>query len=98
MKIKEFIKGFVETSENKIISLVSYKITGVEKKARLDECLTEYVNKFIDSIGLNFAFRWILKKILIDNIPVITQCIFDLLKSKINGVTEVWTEDKANND
>ena len=90
MEIKQFIQTFATKTKAMIAWLEGYKtLSGEEKKERLDEHLTKYVDLTIDNLGLNFLFKFVLKRILLDNIPAITQTIFDLVKVKVEGVTKV---------
>lgn len=89
MKIKQFIKNIVAESKHYIEKYEQYKdLTGEEKKARVDDILKTYIENTIDTIGLNFIVKLIIKKLLIENIPVITQCVFDLIKAKVEGITK----------
>lgn len=85
----EFLKGFADVSTNLIKKYETYKdLTGPEKKLRLDDAITKYANTVIDNIGLNFIFKFVLKKLLIEHIPIITQIIFNLIQTKIEGITK----------
>lgn len=89
MHITEFIKNFATKTKGMIAWLEGYKeLSNEEKKQRLDYHLTEYVEMTIDNIGLNFILKFALKKLLLNNIPTITQAIFDLVKAKVEGITE----------
>lgn len=89
MKAKEFINGFCQTAKDYIGKYEQYKdLTGEEKKARVDDIVTTYCQNAIDSVPLNFAVKWVLKKLLIPNIPHLTQAIFDLIASKVQGITK----------
>ena len=89
MKFKKFIDGFVSTAKQYIEKYEECKeLTGKEKKARLDEIITNYVNVAIDGIGLNFVFKFVIRKVLIQNIPFITQAIFNLIQTKVKGITK----------
>ena len=89
MEVKVFIKNVVANTKNYIEKFEEYKeLTGEQKKARLDDIIKEYIEATIDTIGLNFIFKFVIKKVLIDNLPIITQAIFDLLKAKVEGVTK----------
>ena len=86
MQIKDFIEIFATKTRGMIVWLEGYKeLSNEEKKKRLDYHLTEYTEMAIDNLGLNFIFKFTLRKILLDNIPVITQTIFDLIKAKVEG-------------
>jgi hypothetical protein len=89
MNIKDFIQTVVKETKFYIEKYEQIKnLSGEQKKARVDEVITEYVENTIDNIGLNFVVKFIIKKLLIENIPVITQCIFDLIASKVQGITK----------
>lgn len=89
MKLKEFIQNLVEESKTCIAKYEQFKeLSGKQKKARVDEVITDYIELTIDNIGLNFITKFIVKKLLVDNVPVITQAIFDLIKSKVDGITK----------
>lgn len=89
MKFKEFIKNFVDETKHYIEKYEQYKdLTGEEKKARVDDIILTYCQNTIDSLSLNFVFKWIFKTIVIPNIPHLTQAIFDLIASKVQGITK----------
>ena len=89
MDIKTFIQNLAKNAKNYIEKLQQYEeLSGEEKKERLDEIIEEYVEVAIDSIKMNVVFKYVLKKLLLANVPVITQVIFDLIKTKIEGITK----------
>lgn len=89
MAIKDFIQGFSETTKNYIEKFEQYKdLKGEDKKARVDDILTTYCINAIDDLGLNFILKFAFKKLFIANIPNITQAIYDLIQTKIEGITK----------
>ena len=89
MNLKEFLQNVAEQTKTYIEKYEEYKeLNGKQKKARVDDLIIHYVETTIDGIGLNFIFKFVLKKLLIDNIPNITQIVFDLIKTKVDGITE----------
>lgn len=89
MNFKDFIQTVAKETKFYIEKYEQIKdLNGKQKKARVDEVITDYVENTIDNIGLNFVAKFIIKKLLIENIPVITQCIFDLIASKVQGITK----------
>lgn len=89
MKIKEYIKNIATEAKFYIEKYEQLKeLNGKQKKARVDEVVTEYIEATVDKIGLNFVAKFIIKKLLIENVPTITQCIFDLIKAKVEGITK----------
>lgn len=88
MEIKELIVNISNLALDRIASLAKSKmLDNLEKKERLDDYITDYINVAMGKLKLNFVFKLILKKFLIPNVPVITQSIFDLVKVKLEGVT-----------
>ena len=89
MNIKDFIQGFSLTTKSYIEKFEQCKeLKGEDKKARVDDILTTYCENAIDGLGLNFILKFALKKLLIANIPNITQAIYDLIKTRIEGITK----------
>lgn len=89
MKIKEFIQNVAAETRHYIEKFEQYKdLSGEQKKARVDDIILTYCQNTIDSLSLNFVFKWIFKTIVIPNIPYLTQAIFDLIASKVQGITK----------
>ena len=89
MSIKNFIQGFTSTTKTYIEKFEQYKeLSGKEKKARVDSLVTTYCVNAIDNLGLNFVLKFAFKKLIVPNIPNITQAIFDLIESKVQGITK----------
>lgn len=89
MKFSEFIKGFAATAKDYIEKYEQYKeLSGEQKKARVDDIILTYCENALDNLPMNFVFKWAFKKLLIPNIPHITQAIFDLLAAKVQGITK----------
>lgn len=89
MKFSDLIKNVALKAEIVIENLEKFKdLTGKQKKDRLDKAIKEYIENNLEFVGMNFIIKFIIKKFLIENIPSITQAIFDLIKVKIEGVTK----------
>lgn len=88
MDIKTFIQKFTEKAKNKIAELAQTKLSGAEKKAKLDEKMTKWAESILDKAKMNIFLKQAVKQFVISSIPVITQAVFDLLKAKIQGITE----------
>jgi len=84
---KTFIKEFIQKTKNEIIELASLKLANSEKKEKLDIALTAFVESFILKTNLNLVLKFILKKLILPHISELTQGIYDLLKTKIKGIT-----------
>lgn len=89
MEIKTFIQEFTEKAKNKIAELAQTQLTGAEKKAKLDEKMTKWAEELLNGAKMNIILKQAVKQFVISSIPVITQAVFDLLKAKIQGITEV---------
>lgn len=89
MSLKDFIKGFSETAKTYIEKFEQYKeLSNEDKKKRVDDILTTYCLSAIDNLGLNFILKFAFKKLIIPNIPFLTQAVFDLIKAKVDGITK----------
>lgn len=89
MEIKAFIKQFTTTAKGIIGHLEDYRnLSNEAKKQRLDSDMTDWALKWVDELELNIVVKFVLKKLLIPNISTITQAIFDLIKSKVEGITK----------
>lgn len=88
-KFKEFIDGFKQTTQTYIEKYEKIQsLSNQEKKKQLDDIVEQYAETAINKINLNVFSRYIIKKFIINNIPYLTQAIFDLIKTKIEGVTK----------
>ena len=88
MNIKEFIENFTQKTKENIAKLAETKLTGAEKKAKLDEKMTKWAEELLKGAKMNVLLKNAVKQFVIANIPVITQAVFDLLKTKIQGITD----------
>ena len=89
MKLKNFIENVANVAEACIKKYQEYKeLSGEDKKQRVDDLVTEYCNNVISTLEINVITRFIIKKVLIANIPTITQIIFNLIKTRIEGITK----------
>ena len=94
MKFKEFIIRFFVTTKEYINyaeaakTLGNTEMSGIEKKKYVDDKMINYANLILEKAQINFVLKYIIKNFIIKNIPTLTQAIFDLIKSKIDGITE----------
>ena len=88
MKLKEFINNFAEQAKSKIIELAQTVLTNENKKLMLDHYIVDYVEKAINGLTVNFVLKLALRKLILPNVSLITQIIFDMLKARIAGVTK----------
>jgi hypothetical protein len=88
MELKNFILDFVNTTKTNIIELAKTELSNNNKKMVLDQRIIDFLDNTIAGIKVNFILKLALKKILLPNVSVITQIIFDLLKARIEGITK----------
>lgn len=88
----ELLNGVVNTAKEKITELAKEEIENEEKKAKLDEVITAFVENMLTKVKLNFFVKLCIKKLVLPHIAEITQVIYDLLKAKITGELEETTD------
>ena len=88
MIFREFIENFVETTKNNIVELAQTELSNENKKLTLDHKIVNYLDEALENLTINFILRIALKKLLLPNVSLITQIIYDLLKEKIKGITK----------
>lgn len=90
MKNKELISNWIKNvfSEIKtnIIEQARSELSGSEKKINVDRAVVEFVKL---NIKTENPIGAVLINILVDCIPVITQCVYEYLKKYVDGLTEV---------
>lgn len=96
--VKQFITGVFEITTQAIKKYEEYKeLTGQQKMERVNDYVVNLIFESLSNIGnecergplfSNTLFVWIIKKIVIKCIPVITQKIYDLIQMKIEGITK----------
>jgi hypothetical protein len=88
MEFKNFILNFVNTTKQNIIELAKTELNNNNKKMVLDQRIIEFLDNTIAGVKLNFILKLALKKLLLPNVSIITQIVFDLLKARIEGITK----------
>lgn len=88
MEFKNFILNFVNTTKQNIIELAKTELNNNNKKMVLDQRIIDFLDNTIAGIKINFILKLALKKLLLPNVSVITQIVFDLLKARIEGITK----------
>ena len=88
MKLNEFIKNFFEKVKNDVVELAETELTNENKKLMLDHNIVNWLEKAISGLTINLFLKMALKKLLLPNVSLITQLLFDFLKAKIQGVTK----------
>jgi len=82
---KTVINNFVNYVKINIIDLAKKELDNSEKKKKLDKAVYVYLETLVSGVRINLFVKFIIEKFIIQNIPVITQAIYDLLKSKIES-------------
>lgn len=82
------LKEFVNQTKINIINLTKEKLNNEEKKNKLDTIIEKWLDNLLLGAKLNFVTKFLIKNYVIKNIPILTQIVYDLIKSKIDGVTK----------
>lgn len=85
---KTFVNQFVDYARITIADLATKQLTNVQKKRQLDNAITMFIVSTLDGAKIGWITKIIIEKFVLNNIPVITQAVYDLLKDKIKGVTK----------
>lgn len=85
---KVIVAELIKFAKLNIAELAQKEIANKEKKAILDKAIMGYLVPLLATAKLGFFTKFILEKFVLDNIPVITQAIYDLIKDRIDGVTK----------
>ena len=88
MKLREFILAFTNKTKDGIIELAQTELNNDNKKLALDHSIVEFVEQAISGLSMNWFFKTVLKRLVLPNVSLITQIIYDLLKAKIEGITK----------
>jgi len=86
--MNEKILQFVNNVKLNIIELIDKELSNLEKKAKLDKAVEVYFMTLLASTKINWFSKFVIEKVVVPNIPTITQAIYDLLKEKIKGITK----------
>ena len=87
MKLRDFIENFVMVAKTNIIELAQTELSNENKKLVLDHKIISFIDSTLEKLTVNLILKFALKKLLLPNVSLITQIIFDLLKERIEGVT-----------
>ena len=82
------LKEFVNQTKINIINLTKEKLNNEEKKNKLDTIIEKWLDNLLLGAKLNLITKFLIKNYVIKNIPILTQIVYDLIKSKIDGVTK----------
>ena len=87
MKFNDFIQSFITVVKTNIIELAQTELSNENKKMVLDNKIINYIDCSFDKLRVNFIIKKIIKTFVISNVSIITQLIYDLIKTKIDGIT-----------
>lgn len=88
LSIIDFGKNLVSEIEKGIKTVEKLKkLTGEQKKAKVDEIAYAYFDANFNKLKINFLVKAYLRKKIRKAIPDITQKIFDLIATTIEGIT-----------
>lgn len=85
--LKVIIAEIVKFAKLNIADLAKSELGNKEKKDALDRAIKGYLVPLLATARVGFITKFILEKFVLDNVPVFTQAIYDLIKSRIEGVT-----------
>lgn len=85
---KEFFKGLVGRTQDKITELVDTNLSNSDKKEVLDTTIRNWATEKLKDLSINVVAKWLIQKYLIGNIGIFTQLVFDLLKASVNNLTK----------
>lgn len=91
--LKSFVRWMAINAKTKIKELALTELNNNEKKAKLDSYMTDIIVHNADywmpkKPIVKFVLNYVINKFILPNISGFTQLIYDLLKTKIEGVTE----------
>lgn len=91
---KVIIQEFVNYAKINIADLAQSELSNKEKKDKLDKAIKGWLIPILATAKISIPFvpdfivKFMFEKFIINNIPVLTQAVYDLLKDKIKGVTK----------
>ena len=91
--IVEFAKELIVHIQVAIKKVEAYKeLSGQEKMDRVNAMVYEFFDNNYDKLKINFIVKAYMKKKIRKLIPVLTQKVYDLIKSYVAGITEKVAE------
>ena len=89
MEIKDFILAFGDKAKELISYYEGFKdLTGEQKKDRVVDVLTDFIENGIDKLPINAILKIFIKKGVIAILPHLVQLAYNLIKSKVEGITK----------
>ena len=81
-----FIRQIFTAAKNNIIEQAKTELSGSDKKANVDSAVINFIKMNIKNEN---PLICMLINILLEYVPVFTQCIYEYLKKYVDGLTEV---------
>ena len=89
MNAKDFVIQFGSEIKKYIAYYENFKeLEGAKKRDRVVDVLEEWIEKNFANLPINPVIGYIVKKVVLAVLPHIVQVAFDLIKSKVEGITE----------
>ena len=91
---KVIVAELIRFAKLNIKDLAQSELSNKDKKNALDRAIRGYLVPLLETSKISVPWipawivKWFFNKFILDNIPVITQAIFDLIQSRIEGVTK----------
>lgn len=88
------VAEFIKFAKLNIADLAQKELDNKEKKEKLDKAIRGWLIPLIETVTFkvpfvpDFIVKYVFNKFILDNIPVLTQAVYDLLKDKVKGVTK----------
>lgn len=89
MEIKDFILAFGDKAKELISYYEGFKdLTGEQKKDRVVDVLTDFIENGVNKLPINAILKLFIKKAVIAILPHLVQLAYNLIKSKVEGITK----------
>lgn len=91
---KKIVAEFIKFAKLNIADLAKTELSNKEKKAKLDKAVEGWLIPLLATVKFSIPFvpdfiiKFVFDKFILNNIPVLTQAIYDLIKDRIDGVTK----------
>lgn len=91
---KKIVAEFIKFAKLNIADLAKTELDNKEKKAKLDKAIEGWLIPLLATVKFSIPFvpdfivKFVFDKFILNNIPVLTQAVYDLLKDKVKGVTK----------
>lgn len=87
--LNQFIEQFGIKAKDLIAEYEKIKeLKGEQRKNKVDELLLKWALPAIDTIPINIVFKFALKTFVKIGLPTITQVIFNLIETRVQGITK----------